>query len=506
MEQTNNGLTSLIQDALEHFRELGYGAATIKTHTVVYGKLAQYAQNEKVSDYTLTLGNAFLSKEKNRLHPDTFYTYSLAIQRLNCVNCGVEWHCKERLPRKKPYYTCFAPYVDVVMKKLEDRGYSADTIGKYDTVYRDLDKYCRENGITRYSVAVGSDYMMALRKQGWSVSKVNLHNNAVHRLNCAVTGTEWTRVLPKKHDISLVFFENDLEQYEKYLQKGGKSVTDVRQRVLTVSRFLQFAEEKQYTRVSEITVQCVLEAFQNTSGKRAFYYLVGAFLRYAYIYGLTDTDFSSAIPHIKPHVAVPSVYSPEEIETLLSSIKRDTAIGKRDYAIILLAARLGLRASDITALTFQSINNSRKTIQVRQEKTDVPLTLPLSEEIETAIKDYLENGRPSTYDEALFLEYNGCGILTPSAINSIVHRAFQKAGIKSNGRKRGPHSLRASLASALLNEGNDYYTIKEVLGHINIQSTTAYTKADVETLRDCAIPVPEPTGRFREILEGGCIG
>lgn len=506
MGETIIGLSSLIEDALEHFRELGYGAATIKTHTIVYGKLTQYAQNEQVTEYTVAFGDAFLRKEKERLNPNTFYSYSLAIQRLNCVNCGIEWHCKERLPRKKPYYTCFDPYVDVVMRKLEDRGYSTDTIGKYDTVYRDLEKYCRGNGITRYSAAVGSDYMMALREQGWSTSKVNLHNNAVHRLNCAVAGTEWTRVLPEKHDVLLAFFEDELNQYEEYLQKGGKSATDVRQRVLTVSRFLKFAEEKRCSQVSEITVQYVLEAFQNTSGKRAFYYLVGAFLRYAYMYGLTDTDLSQVIPRTRPHAAVPSVYSPEEIEILLASINRNTATGKRDYAIILLAARLGLRASDITSLTFHSVDYDRKTIRVRQEKTEVPLTLPLSEEIETAITDYVENGRPSTYDEVLFLEYNGCGFLSPTAVNSIVRRALQKAGIKSNGRKRGPHSLRASLASALLNEGNDYYTIKEVLGHVNIQSTAAYTKADVETLRECALPVPNPTGRFRTILEGGRTG
>lgn len=503
MSPTSISISSFVQDALDHFKELGYGKATIKTHTIVYGKLLCYAQLHHHNEYCAEVGEAFLAKEKDRLHPDTFYYYSLAIQRLDCFNSGIEWHPKERLPRKKPYTTCFDPLVNEVMEKLKDRGYATATIGKYDTVYRDLEQYCRLKGVHHYSAEVGAEYMIALRKQGWSRSKINLHNNAIHRLNCVLTKTEWTRVLPRKRSILLKHFNGVLDQYEEYLQKSGKSRTDIRQRILTVSRFLKYAEEKQISQISEITGQCVLEAFQHASGKRAFCYLTGAFLRYVHMYELIEKDLSIVIPRVRVHTAVPSVYTPEEIECLLASINRNTATGKRDYAVILLAARLGLRASDITALTFRSIDSDRKAIQTCQEKTGVFLSLPLSDELVAAIKDYIENGRPNISREALFLEYNGCGSLTPCAVNSIVRRSLQKAGIKSNGRKRGPHSLRASLASALLNEGNDYYTVKEVLGQISIQSTAAYTKADVETLRICALPVPEPSGSFKAVLEGG---
>jgi site-specific recombinase XerD len=96
----------------------------------------------------------------------------------------------------------------------------------------------------------------------------------------------------------------------------------------------------------------------------------------------------------------------------------------------------------------------------------------------------------------------GYGVVSPTNINFITRDAFTKSGINIGNRKMGPHSLRASLATALLSEGNDYPTVQKVLGQESIQSTKFYAKADIEQLRTHAIPAPSPSGNFAELLRG----
>jgi site-specific recombinase XerD len=204
------------------------------------------------------------------------------------------------------------------------------------------------------------------------------------------------------------------------------------------------------------------------------------------------------MPSIVRHHCVPSVYSPEEVEQLLASIDRETAIGKRNYAIILIAARLGLRTSDIVNLKFENIKKER--IEIIQFKTKQPLTTVFTDEIKDAISDYVDNGRPQVSEPHIFLHKGGYGAISTGAVRRITQRAFAKSGIICGNRKTGLHSLRASLATALLSEGNDYPTIQKVLGQEHIQSTRFYAKADIEQLRAHAISVPPPTGNFAALL------
>jgi integrase len=214
------------------------------------------------------------------------------------------------------------------------------------------------------------------------------------------------------------------------------------------------------------------------------------------------------MPSVKRRVCVPAVYTPIEVEQLLAATERSTEIDKRNYAIILIATRLGLRASDIAGMTFSCLNYSNTTIRVVQtkgkNKGKSTVELPMLDDIKDALGDYIDNGRRQSQDEHIFINKRGYrqGMISPPTITQIVRCALNRAGIDCNNRKCGPYSLRSSLATALLSEGNDYRTIQKASGHKDIVTSKYYARADIDQLRPCALSVPAPAMKFKEFLLG----
>jgi integrase len=133
-----------------------------------------------------------------------------------------------------------------------------------------------------------------------------------------------------------------------------------------------------------------------------------------------------------------------------------------------------------------------------QVKTGEHLSLPLLPEIYHALTDYIENERPG-YDSDIIFARAAPPFdvpMSPKTIYAAVSHIIGKSGIMPKGRRRGAHSLRSSLATALLNEGNDYRSIQGALGQKSPDAVKSYVKTDVENLRDYAIPVPAPSGQF----------
>jgi site-specific recombinase XerD len=217
------------------------------------------------------------------------------------------------------------------------------------------------------------------------------------------------------------------------------------------------------------------------------------FFRYLYGQGLLDIDVSGFFPKdsYKKQPKLPSTYKKQEIETLINSIDRSSRTGKRNYAIILLAARLGLRASDITHLKFENLHWERNAIRIRQYKTGNELELPLLPEIGNALIDYLKYGRPVSDDPHVFLVARSpFNPMCSSGVGAVVQNAFFTAGIDTGNRKHGPHALRHSLAGFLLENRVTLPVISEVLGHEKSESTRFYLRIDVTSLQKCMLEVP----------------
>jgi integrase len=195
------------------------------------------------------------------------------------------------------------------------------------------------------------------------------------------------------------------------------------------------------------------------------------------------------------------VYSGEEVERLLSSVDRTTDLGKRDYAILILAAHLGLRSSDIVGLSFNDIDYMAKTIKTVQTKTGRPLTLVMNAEVEEAVTDYIQNGRPESSSGIIFLSPQApFSPLSAGTGFAAAQKHFNLAGIAARGRNRGTHALRASYATALAAKGTPYAVVQEALGHEDPESAKYYVRIDANRLRMCALDIPKPAGAFAVML------
>jgi site-specific recombinase XerD len=179
---------------------------------------------------------------------------------------------------------------------------------------------------------------------------------------------------------------------------------------------------------------------------------------------------------------------PEDVERLIASCDVSLSVGRRDRAILLLLARLGLRAGDIVQLRLQDIDWKGAWIHVcgkgRQQAR-----LPLSQEVGQAIVAYLQDGRPSARSDAVFLRsrapFRPFG--SHCAVSVLVDRAIRRAGIKRPGRGAA-HLLRHSVASSMLRHGASLQDIAALLRHRSVETTQIYAKVDVTALMQITQP------------------
>jgi site-specific recombinase XerD len=272
-------------------------------------------------------------------------------------------------------------------------------------------------------------------------------------------------------------------------------------------RFLSFCNGNNICSVKDIDLVVILR-FLNELGCRRetpvsiVISTLRSFIKYAFDEKLLATDYSQKIPRYKSVIQpkLPSTYAREEIEKLISSVERSSPIGKRNYAIILMAARLGLRASDISNLMFENLHWKTSTIEIEQFKTGKDLVLPLLPDVGNAIIDYLRYGRPKSAEPYVLLtERPPYGHFTTSnVVTHVVQRAFINAGINIKGKRFGPHSLRHSLGFRMLEQSTILPVISEVLGHESTKSTRYYLRIDLKSMRQCMLDVPPVPTDFYE--------
>lgn len=267
---------------------------------------------------------------------------------------------------------------------------------------------------------------------------------------------------------------------------------------LYLSRFLEFLNGHNIPTIDKISTKHLLTYIKeiktvHEATIRRNIIVLRSFFRYLYEKEILSIDYSRLLPKdgYKNRSKLPSVYNEQEIGVLLQVVDRGSAVGKRDYAILLLAARLGLRASDIANLKFSELQWNRNTIQINQIKTGEPLELPLLAEVGNAIIDYIRYGRPDTDSPNVFIiSVSPYTPLLATSIYTIVSKYFRRAKINTHKRKRGPHALRHSLAGQLLDRKAILPVISDVLGHKNTETTKYYLSIDLRSLRSCALEVP----------------
>ena len=220
-----------------------------------------------------------------------------------------------------------------------------------------------------------------------------------------------------------------------------------------------------------------------------------SFLRFLYRYGETKCDLSAAVPTVPAWrlSEVPKYIKPQEVESLLESCDQSTSVGRRNYSILLLIARLGLRAGEIVALELDDINWRASQLTIRGKGRFFDL-LPLPQSVGKALAVYLKNDRPKCSTRRVFVRARAPyeGFKDSTTVSTIVRRAVEKSGLKTPSK--GAHLLRHSLATGMLRAGASMAEIGELLRHRSPNSTEIYAKVDLEGLRSIVRIWPEKGG------------
>ena len=216
------------------------------------------------------------------------------------------------------------------------------------------------------------------------------------------------------------------------------------------------------------------------------------FVRFLIADGLCAVGLDAAIPRVAHWrlAALPRSLQPDEVERVIASCDPASPVGRRDRAIVLLLARLGLRAGDVAHLRLRDIDWQGAWIHVCG-KSRRETRLPLSQEVGQAIVAYLQHGRPRTSIDAVFVRCHAPlrALDSQGAVTAIVARALRRAGVTRPSRGAA-HLLRHSVATSMLRHGASLQEIGVLLRHRSIETTQIYAKVDVTALQSIAQPWP----------------
>ena len=220
-------------------------------------------------------------------------------------------------------------------------------------------------------------------------------------------------------------------------------------------------------------------------------------LRFAAGDGLVEATVLEAVPAAKSNrqARVPSVWDPADVAKILQAVDRGNPCGKRDYAMILLITRLGLRCVDVKRLRFADLDWPGNRLSVVQAKTGRRVQLPLLKDVGWAVIDYIRHARPRADCPQIFIRHTAP--IGPFSDQDHLHQILAKharvAHVRlGEERRHGMHSLRHTLATRLLEGGTPVEQIAEILGHARVASTGAYLKSSLRLLAQCALDPDAP--------------
>lgn len=292
-------------------------------------------------------------------------------------------------------------------------------------------------------------------------------------------------------------FEKILEVYGNYcFEERGLSANTVHYHKYQVRKLLSFLTDHLGDELIELQAKHLSAFFdERYHWKPAEIARVASslksFLQYLWVSNILSKDLTQALPKVRiwRDAHIPTVWNQNETKAILSAIDRSSSKGKRDYAILLLASRLGLRSCDIRKLKLDNLNWAESRIEIIQAKTKEPLVLPLMEDIGEAIIDYLRYGRPKNKYREVFLRVNApfTPFVSSSALYTILNFYRRRAKVTARRGHRGIHSLRYTVATRMLKKNIPVEVISAILGHVSVESTHIYTKVDIKALRSAAL-------------------
>jgi len=391
-----------------------------------------------------------------------------------------------------------------LLQDLEKKSYAQLTLVNYRRIFRKIELFMIDHGIDEYTPEIGMQYYKTyIAENELGASRQKALSATIRRLNDFYSGKKYR--IQQKQKINLLpdNYENALVLYARECFEAGNKDNTIEKKKQFIRSFLRECIIYGCPDIQSLNASYTTRACLAIKNKDALA-VVRAFLKFLNIKEITEADFSTLVPRCKRPINIPATYSEEEILRFETAINRSSDIGKRDYAMLLLGTRLGMRSGDIVKLSLEELDFEHEEISILQQKNGEMLHLPMLPEIRKALTDYISNIRPRVASKTVFLRHNAPyqGITT-SVLRFVTTKYLDLAGIDMSGKKHGPHTFRSSLASSMVNDDVPYEAVRTILGHSDPDAMKHYAKLNIEKLRECAIEVPEPTGSFKAFLEGG---
>lgn len=247
----------------------------------------------------------------------------------------------------------------LVLAAMSEDGYTESTIqGKYCCIFNNLCNFCAEYHQGRYTPEIGKEFLstIAQKTPPYSAQWKRLYGFAVEKLNHAIGGNyHWFYTSTREYTRSR--FDSVVGRYDEYLALNFRKTTKNRRtQVHVISRFLRYIDDAGLTDLQDINSSILYQSFLDVKTSKSNYVsFLKTFLQYLYKYEFTADDLSGYVPSVSRHKAIPQIYSLDEVNRILASVNRSTARGKRDYCVILLIARYGLRPCDVANLKFENL-------------------------------------------------------------------------------------------------------------------------------------------------------
>lgn len=376
---------------------------------------------------------------------------------------------------------------------LTDQGYAQESIRRHLLLVADFSVWlkCKKMSIEEVTHKTARRYLHYREHHRCH------RNGAKYALRRFVQLLQENGAVARDAPVAQTPVEKLVNEYALYLhQERGLAATTIRKYRWCAHLFLtkQFGDGA--TRLSDLRAREIIdfvryEAAQHPTRAQAMTMVLRSFLQYARYRGSIKFDLAAVIPKVAhwSMVSIPKAICPEHARRALASCDRGRPIGRRDYAILLLLARLGLRGGEVVSLTLDDIDWETGTLNVHGKgglESPLPLLAPVGE----AIADYLKYGRSDSESRSVFLRINAPirGFKTEKAVSNVVRYALERAGIDSP--RKGAHQFRHALATQMLRQGSSLAEISEVLRHKNPDSTRIYAKVDLDSLRVLALPWP----------------
>ena len=397
------------------------------------------------------------------------------------------------------------------LRHLETLRYSKLTVRNYGTTWRSYVRFAVAGGVTDHFSQEMADKFLADRGvplAGPAEASNARHLRAAMRIlnEFEYSGCFHRRQGFANERCSQPAMNDALETYARYCSKHRiLSSATMHGRRRTLARFLRLLETRGHVAPATMTPTDI-QIYARSRAHLGQATICGdmsslrSFIRAGFALGFLPQDLSGHVPRVptRRYAHIPSVWEPNDVDAMLRAVDRGSPVGKRDYAVLLLAGRVGLRAGEIRSLRLDDLDWDQAIITIHQSKTGKLLELPMTDEVASGLIDYLRHGRPTTSHREVFVRFKAP--FEPfddwNNFHPIITKYRRLAGVRLKpGSRRGLHSLRHSLATAMLADGVSIEEISPILGHATIDTTRIYTRVDIAALRSVGL---DPDGVYDE--------